>query len=347
MSISDRQKGTKKRKWLKIILFTFLAAFVFSGSVVAYFAFRVQTVTSHSPELVRGTKSELREEPVQISHDNFSILFLGLDDRDGTLEGRTDALILATFNAEQGTVKMVSIPRDSLVEIPGREKRDKINHAHAYGGLDLAIETVENMFSIPVDYYVRLNFTAFVEIIDALGGIEINVPYTFTEQDSQDRQNAITLYEGWRTLNGEEALAYARMRYHDPTGDIGRGERQQEIIKATIKKAASISSVTKYSELLDSLEDHLTTNISFTNMLALHKYRNSLGEIESLKLEGEGISINGIYYYKLSEESLESVKQELRKHLLLEKDQENIINEEDKLDQQIHHEQYKKEELVY
>lgn len=322
----------RRQKWIKAMFISFFVFFIIAGSIFAYFAFRVQNVTSSSPELVRGVKSEMREEAVKPSQDNISILFLGVDDRDGTLQGRTDALILATFNPEEGTIKMVSIPRDSLVEIPGRMNPDKINHAHAYGGIDLAIETVEKLFDIPVDYYVRLNFTAFIEIVDALGGVEIEVPFTFSEIDSQDRQNAITLYEGVHTLNGEEALAFARMRKHDPTGDIGRGSRQQEVIKAIIKKAATVSSITKYGEVLDSLENHLTTNISFTNMLALHKYSDSLGEIESFTLEGESTSINGVYYYDLIDESLENVKYELKVHLgLIEprEDMENDLNDSD------------------
>lgn len=313
------KKRNRRKKWLKAIFLSLFVMIILAGSTVAYLAIRVQNVTSSSPELVRGVKSEMREEAVKPSQDNFSILFLGVDDRDGTLQGRTDALILATFNPEEGTVKMVSIPRDSLVEIPGRINPDKINHAHAYGGIDLAIETVEKLFDIPVDYYVRLNFTAFIEIVDALGGVEIDVPFTFSEQDSQDRRNAITLYEGVHTLNGEEALAFARMRKHDPTGDIGRGARQQEVIKAILKKGATISSITKYGEVLESLENHLTTNISFTHMLALHKYSDSLGEIETFTLEGTSTSISGVYYYDLVDDSLEHVKHELKVHLGLEK----------------------------
>lgn len=289
--------------------------FLIFGGVFAYFAYKVHDVASNTEELERGQTSQLRTAQVNPSKDNISILFLGVDDRDGELQGRTDALILATFNKKEGSVKMTSIPRDTLVEIPGKVNRDKINHAHAIGGLDLAIDTVENLFNIPVDYYVKLNFVAFIEIIDALGGVEIDIPFTFSEMDSNDNKGAITLYQGLHTLNGEEALAYSRMRMKDPRGDIGRGERQQEVIKAIIKKGTSISSITSYGSVLDSLDKHLKTNLSFGNMISLHSYSSSLNDVESLSLQGRDSSIGGIYYYQLEEESLKEVSDEFKYHL--------------------------------
>ena len=310
-----QRRRQRNKSILKSAISFFFICFLILGGVFAYFAYKVHNVASNSVDLDRGETSELRNKPVNISKDNISILFLGVDDRDGELSGRTDALVLATFNREEGSVKMTSIPRDTLVEIPGKVNQDKINHAHAMGGLDLAIDTVENLFDIPVDYYVKLNFVAFIEIIDALDGVEIDVPFTFTEMDSKDNKGAITLYQGLHTLNGEEALAYARMRMKDPRGDIGRGERQQEVIKAIIKKASSISSITKYGSVLDSLESHLTTNLGFSNMVSLHSYANSLNDVESLSLQGHDSSMGGIYYYQLEEESLQEISDDFKYHL--------------------------------
>lgn len=310
-----QRRRQRNKSILKSALSFFFICFLIFGGVFAYFAYKVHSVANNSEELERGNTSELRNKPVNLGKDNISILFLGVDDRDGELNGRTDALVLATFNKEEGSVKMTSIPRDTLVEIPGKVNRDKINHAHAMGGLDLAIDTVENLFDIPVDYYVKLNFVAFIEIIDELGGVEIDVPFTFTEMDSNDNKGAITLYQGLHTLNGEEALAYARMRMKDPRGDIGRGERQQEVIKAIIEKASSISSITRYGGVLDSLESHLTTNLGFSNMVSLHSYADSLNNVESLSLQGSDTSISGVYYYQLDEASLQEVSDEFKYHL--------------------------------
>lgn len=308
-----KKRKQKYRKLIKSILAVGIVSFLIFGSAAAYYIFKIANMTEVANEtLDRGEKSDKREVAVNPKEDNISILFLGVDDRNGDLSGRTDAIVLATFNKGDGTIKMTSIPRDSLVDIPGRKKKDKINHAHAFGGTDLTIETVEHLFDIPIDYFVKVNFTAFMEIVDALGGVEVDVPFTFTEMDSRDRKNAITIREGRQTLNGEEALAYARMRKKDPRGDIGRGERQQEIVKAIIKKGASISSITSYGEVLESLEKHLSMNLTFGNIVSLHSYATKLNSIESLALEGKW---DGVSYIILKDESIEAVSNAFKEHL--------------------------------
>src|SRR5690625_1422832 len=282
-----QRRKEKSRKIMRIFLTIGTLSFLVCGTLIGYFFIKLADVSSSThEELERGEKSEKREEIVTPQKDNISILFLGVDSRDDDLSGRTDAMLLATFNKELGTVKLLNIPRDSLVEIPGRKSQDKINHAHSFGGVNLAVETVEKWLDIPVDFYIKLNFISFIEIVDTLGGVEVEVPFTFSEMDSYDRPNAITLHEGLQTLNGEEALAFARMRKQDPRGDLGRGERQQEIIKAIIKKGASFSSITKYGSVFDSLEEHLSMNFTFGDLIAFHSYANSLNNIESLALEG-------------------------------------------------------------
>lgn len=312
--VSKRKRRTKRV--MRTFIIIGLASFLILGGTIGYFFLKLQDVSSATQQdLQRGEKSEKREEPVSPSKDNISILFLGVDDRDGDLGGRTDAMLLATFNKELGTIKLLNIPRDSLVDIPGRRNQDKINHAHAFGGVDLAVETVEQLFDIPVDYYTKLNFVAFVEIVDALGGIEVDVPFAFTEMDSHDQHDAIALEQGLQTLNGEEALAFARMRKQDPRGDLGRGERQQEIIKAIIAKGASLSSINNYDEVLQSVETHLSTNLTFGNILALHSYAGSLHSIESLHLAGRDARINGVYYYELDPDSVRELSVTFQTHL--------------------------------
>src|SRR5690606_14051970 len=148
-------------------------------------------------------KSNLREQKVNPKIDNISILFIGIDESSKRSQGdntRSDALMLATLNEKEKSVKLLSIPRDSYVYIKEVGYSTKINHAHAFGGPKATIETVEDLLDIPVDYYVRLDFEAFMKVVDALDGIEVEVPYTFSEQDSHDRANAITLEKGLQTL---------------------------------------------------------------------------------------------------------------------------------------------------
>lgn len=308
-------KKKKKKKKLRAFGCLFFIFLFIIGGYAIYLSIKLANASFQAQEdLERGRKSELREQPVDPKKDNFSVLFIGVDARPGEKRSRSDALILATFNKDEKSIKMVSIPRDSRVKIPGHN-RDKITHAHAFGGKDLTVETVENLLDIPVDYYVELNFNAFIDIVDALGGVEVNSDREFTEQDSKGRKNAIHIKKGVQTLNGEEALAYVRMRKKDPLGDIGRGKRQQEVIKAIIERSSSLSAITKYDDIIDSLGKNLTTNFSIGNILALQKYSGSISSIESLTIDGYDNPINGTYYYQLDEDSLEEVSTQLRNHL--------------------------------
>ncbi|MFA9558910.1 LCP family protein [Evansella sp. AB-rgal1] len=319
IDIKNNKKAKKKQNKFKRLGLFVLILFLAIGGYGTYMFSKMANVTSSAQqELERGDRSVIREQAVNPSKDNISILFLGLDDRSGSLKGRSDAMLLATFNEKDGSVKMLNIPRDSYVEIPGRGF-DKINHAHAFGGIDLTISTVENLLNLPVDYFVTLNFDAFMEIIDTFGGIEVDVPFTFSEMNSNDELGAITIYEGQQTLNGEEALAYVRMRKQDPLGDLGRGERQKQVLESTIKKGASLTTITRFGSLMDSLEDHLKTNLSFGNILALHGYAPKLGQIESLAFDGNNTRINSIAYFQLKDESVAEISHALRVHLGLEK----------------------------
>ncbi|RKL68300.1 transcriptional regulator [Salipaludibacillus neizhouensis] len=321
MAQSRVNKRKKPRnKFLRVTLITFLALFILVGGALAYGIYKISGVTSSAQlDLERGDMSEYRDAAVDPIEDPVSILFLGLDSRDGDLSGRTDAMVLATFNPEEETIEMVNIPRDSYVEIVGRGTFDKINHAHAFGGLDMTLDTVENMFDIPVDYFVSLNFDAFIEIIDALDGIEVDAPMAITDTDNAT-YGTISIEEGLQTLNGEEALAYVRMRKQDPRGDLGRGDRQKEVIGSVIQKAASFSSITRFGPLLDSFEGNLNTNISFSSMLGMHSYANELANIESHSLTGQDITENGIYYFQLDDAVLQEVSDSFKVHLGLQEE---------------------------
>ncbi|MED2970932.1 LCP family protein [Fictibacillus sp. B-59209] len=319
----DRQqmrKKKKKKRRIKFIVFPLILILLGTVGFGSYLTYKLANASSKAQEtLSRGDKSELRMNEVDPGKDNFSVLIAGIDDskhRKGEkgFEGnRTDALILATFNRDQKSVKMVSIPRDSYVTIPGRINKDKITHAHAFGGMDLTVDTVEHLFNIPVDYYVRVNFDAFLQIVDTLGGVDVDVQKKIVEQDSKDRPRAITIEPGQQRLNAEEALAYARTRHAD--SDIMRGDRQKQIVEAILKESTQIKSIPKYGKLIENVGDNMSTNFTFGNMLALLKYAKSVGDVESLKLEGTDARINNIYYYSLNEQSVQNVSAQLKEHL--------------------------------
>ncbi|MDF2858631.1 MAG: LytR family transcriptional regulator [Neobacillus sp.] len=319
MSI-DRQtykKSKKRRKKLWLWIMTPILIILISVSVYATYLYNKAEIVmndSYTP-IERNTA---RAAEVDVEMENTSILFIGVDDsseRNFSDSSRTDALLLATFNKNQKSVKLLSIPRDSYVHIPEKDIYTKINHAHAYGGVKLTLDTVEELLDIPIDYYVKMNFNAFIDVIDALDGIKVEVPYTFSEQNSNDQAGAITLKEGLQTLDGEEALALARTRKMD--SDIKRGERQQEIFKAVLSKAISVQSIGKYSDVIEAVGKNMTTDLSFNQMKSFISYLQTGSGInmESLSLAGGDSYINNIYYYQLDEASLELTQETLKDHL--------------------------------
>lgn len=318
--VKRKQKKRKKRKILMFIMLPLLLVIVGIGLYANHLINEAeQAVNEAFEEDGREDGSDLRAEQVDPDIDNISILFIGIDEsekRQARNESNqlSDALILATLNKDSNSVKLLSIPRDTYVYVPERDRYTKINHAHSYGGPEATIETVENFLDIPVDYYVRLNFNAFIDVVDTLNGIEVEVPYEIHEQDSQDRKNAIHLEQGMQTLNGEEALALARTRKMD--NDIERGKRQQEIIKAIVKKSLSLGSVLKYDNLIEAVGSNMKTSMRFPEMKSLISYGlNGDISIETHTLSGQDMYIDNIYYYDVSEESLASVQHSLKNHL--------------------------------
>ncbi|KOY82347.1 LCP family protein [Lysinibacillus macroides] len=314
---------SKKRssKASLIIKVTLLLAASLVICVVAYGVYltkQVEHAANSAHEVLEGREAPpLREAKVEPIHDNVSILFVGVDDSDkreqGSDNSRSDALILATLNNKTNSVKMLSIPRDSYVYIPEVGYKDKITHAHAFGGTLTTIETVEELFDIPIDYYVRMNFNAFIDVVDALGGIEAEVPYTLHELDEFDKYT-INLEPGLQHLNGSEALALARTRKLD--SDIERGKRQQEILSAIIKKTASVGSITKYDDVIKALGDNMKTDMTFAEMKSFLSYlTQGVPRIDSLTLEGQDDTSTGIYYYQLEQSSVKEIQEIFKNHL--------------------------------
>lgn len=318
-----KERSRKRRK--RILFFILVPLLIIAFSAASYGAVlykKAETVLNDSFEKIDGReKSDLRDEKVDPNIDNVSILFIGVDEskkRNFGSNTRSDALMLATLNNDTKSVKLVSIPRDSYTYIPEVGYKTKINHAHAFGGPKATIETVEELLNLPVDYYVKMNFNAFIDVVDALDGIEVDVPYEMEEQNSEDEQGAIHLEEGLQSLDGEEALAFARTRKAD--SDIERGKRQQEIMKAIMEKAVSTKGVSKYDEVMEAIGDNMTTDIPFSEMKSFIRYGTS-GKInvESLSLQGEDSYIDGVYYYQLDEPALNEVTDKLKNHLQLSK----------------------------
>ncbi|MEI4803338.1 MULTISPECIES: LCP family protein [unclassified Bacillus (in: firmicutes)] len=315
-----QKKRSKKKRILWFVLIPLFLLIIGGGSYFFHIYNKAQAVANGAySELGRGDKSDKREKAVKPMTDNISILIMGVDESDtrtkeyGTAT-RTDALLLATINKNDKSVKLLSIPRDSRVYIPSEKKEDKITHAHVFGGVDSTINTVERFLDVPVDYYVKFNFKSFIKIVDSLGGIDVDVPVTFTEQDSKDQQGAIHLEKGRQHLNGEQALALARTRHID--SDYMRGQRQQLVLEAIAQKALSVNSINKLGDLLDAVDHDIKTNLTFDDMMAITK--NSMDsrlKIDKLQVKGQDKYIDGKYFYVPEEKSVQDITKELQGHL--------------------------------
>ncbi|EGS1176691.1 LCP family protein [Enterococcus faecalis] len=255
-----------------------------------------------------------RSKKSQVNLNNkepFSVLLLGIDTGDdGRVEqGRSDTTIVATVNPRDKQTTLVSLARDTYVDIPGQGKQDKLNHAYAFGGASLAMDTVENYLNIPINHYVSINMSGLKELVNAVGGIEVNNNLTFS-QDGYD----FTI--GKISLDGEQALSYSRMRYEDPNGDYGRQERQRKVIEGIVQKVLSLNSVSNYQEILTAVSDNMKTDLSFDDMkkIALD-YRSAFGKVKQDQLQGTGFMQDGVSYQRVDEQELTRVQQELKNQL--------------------------------
>ncbi|MFJ7950732.1 LCP family protein [Lysinibacillus sp. NPDC096418] len=321
---TKKRKSSKFSLIIKTTLLLVASLLICATAYGVYITKQVKYAADESFEALEGRNvPALREEKVTPVNDNVSILFVGVDDSEnrgqGSENSRSDALVLATLNNTTKTIKMLSIPRDSYVYIPKVGYNDKITHAHAYGGTLTTIETVEKLFDIPINYYVRMNFNAFIDVVDALGGIEAEVPYALNEKDEFDR-NTVKLQPGLQHLNGRQALALARTRKQD--NDIERGKRQQEILTAIIKQVTSVGSITKYDDVIKALGNNMKTDMTFDEMKSFLSFLSQgMPRIDSLTLDGLDDQSTGVYYYQLDKNSIEEVTNTLKNHLGLKKEE--------------------------
>lgn len=314
--MNTRAKRTvkKKRKRLRLFLYTILVLLIGIG-IYAYNVFSdIANAVDNMHNPIDREVSEKREVKAEFAQqDPLSILLVGVDERDGDA-GRTDSMLVLTINPKLGSTKILSIPRDTRTELvdndePEKNWTSKINHAYN-GGIDMTIDTVEHFLNVPIDYYVQVSMEGFRDIVDAVGGIDVNNERAF-------ELDGVYLSKGKQHLDGEEALAYARMRKEDPRGDFGRQERQREVISKVITKGASLSSLTNYDDILQALQENIKTNLTLNDMIDIQlKYKDAAKQMDKLEIQGTGSTLDdGIWYYLVDDETRQSLSDELREHL--------------------------------
>lgn len=229
----------------------------------------------------------------------FTMLLMGIDSTDEVLSKNAvangDTLILITFNPKTLNATMLSIPRDSYVPIAcwSNKAENKITHAAGYGN-DCMMNTIEQYLDVNIDYYAKINFKGLVKLVDAVDGVEINVEQTLCTDDSS-RDGQICINPGLQTLNGEQALVYARNRKALVNGDFGRNQHQQEIVMALANKIKTISSVSKFMEILDTVSNSLDTNLTTQQMLSFYNIAKDIVKRSLSSDEADIINIQQLY----------------------------------------------------
>lgn len=240
------------------------------------------------------TRVKALSNKVDVSKDNFVIYLSGIDTNGKvSAKARSDVNMIVAVNPKNKEILLLNTPRDYYVKLHDKKAYDKLTHAGAYG-IEESVGTLNDLYDININYYARLNFTTFINIVEKLGGITVDVPLNFCEQtSSRTSSKKICLKKGRQTLNGEEALALSRTRYTVAGGDRGRIENQMLVMESIIDKMLSPTIIVKYNSLLNSVGNSLLTNIdqkSITKLIKKQIKNNTEWIIESYSVNGSDSS---------------------------------------------------------
>ena len=227
-------------------------------------------------------------EAMAITTEPFVVYLSGVDNRgELTEDARSDVNILAVVNPLTKRVALINTPRDYYVDLAGTDSKDKLTHAGLYG-VQTSMDTLGNLYGIQVDHYVRINFAGFIDIVDALGGVDVYSDQAFTSVGSPGYYDPTDFVEGWNHLDGAAALAFARERHAFATGDIQRGINQMKVIDAMLDKIKSPALLTSYSKLLAAVSDNFVTSLSSNQITAL--VRMQLSDFASWDIENYSVT---------------------------------------------------------
>ena len=241
-----------------------------------------------------NSKVKTTSSDKNVTKDNFIIYISGIDTSGKvSTKARSDVNIIVAVNPNKNKILILNTPRDYYVKLHSKKQYDKLTHAGLYG-IEESINTLEDFYDINIDYYARVNFTTFINIVDKLGGIKVDVPINFCEQtSSRTSSDRICLKKGIQELNGEEALALSRTRYTVAGGDRGRIENQMLVLESILDKAMSPSIIIKYNSLLNSISDSLITNMNqkaFTRLIKKQIRSKEKWDIETFSVDGSDSS---------------------------------------------------------
>lgn len=311
-----------------------------SNYVLSYQGYENYVNIKTDTKVVYTYKEKMKNQDIKLGSNKsltepFTILLLGVDSEVDGLDQNTvfngDTMMLITFNPKTLNTTIFSIPRDTYVPISCNGKRSNKINSSAIGGATCVINTIQDLIGIDIDYYVKINFKGVVDLVEALKGIEVDVPVDFCEQDSNRMyENEICLSKGLQTLNGEQALALSRHRHSLPLGDFQRVQHQQLVVEAMAKKVKTIRSVNMFYDVLNAVSKNIETNVSTDEMLNLYNvgkkmmFENGASlNIEKTYLTGYDLTmlipgLGNVYTFQYYPESLNEIIKAMKINLGLE-----------------------------
>ncbi|MBT9435379.1 LCP family protein [Streptococcus suis] len=322
----------------KIFLMSLAIIGLTVGAGLIYGASLLNFSTDAISKTFKQLDGEEKITPIDAT-EPLTILLMGVDmdqaTRGGDWEGgRSDSMILVTVNPKTKETNMMSLTRDIMVEIAEANGEssgtvEKLNHSYSYGQAPMAIATIEKMMDINIDRYIEINMDGLVELVDAVGGIEVNNTLGFPISISEHEPAYTSIVQpGKQLVNGDQALVYARMRYDDPEGDIGRQRRQREVITAIIKKLLQLDGFTQYKKILTAISNNMRTNIEISPVTIpnLLGYKDSVSKLNSYQLRGVDQMVDAIYYQLPTSTHLLEMQNVLKKSIGLEEKTDVVTN---------------------
>ncbi|WP_322907141.1 LCP family protein [Paenibacillus campi] len=266
----------------------------------------LQSQLQQTYQPVRQIGGEQQETtPAVVMTEPFSILLVGSDQRENE-RARSDTLIYAVVRPLDNRILLISIPRDTYTEIVGRGRMDKINHAYAFGGIKMTMDTVEHFLDEKLNYYASINFHGLVDAVDALGGVKLPIDKDIVNRDPNHEQ--FTVKANKPIYSGQEALYYVRYR---EDSDFNRTKRQQIFLQAMADQAFQLKQLDRVPELLTIMGNNFKTDMRPEQLTGIvsQLLRTGEPEVTSFTIAGDGKKIDGVYYDMPHEDELKEAKQ--------------------------------------
>ncbi|MEE3381736.1 MAG: LCP family protein [Succiniclasticum sp.] len=266
------QRRKRRLRWGRVfallIVMAILMTTMFWGAVWAY----THLINAPQANTAAATDKIGKDE---VLNKRINVLLLGIDDGDSEAAKsepkRTDAIVVLSFDPDEHKISMISIPRDTMVRLPGHKGYDKINAAYAYGGVAMAKQTVANLLRIPIHYYALVNWQGFIEVMNIIGGVDLYVDKDMHYEDPYANL-VIDIKHGYQHLDGKRSGQYVRFR-SDELGDIGRVQRQQKFLKALGLQMFSVENITKIPSIISTIQKYVETDMTtVTTLKAVRSY---------------------------------------------------------------------------